>query len=191
MACVDGTTVTFDEAGGFRVKLKTNGGILPNGGTGPTDGLEGARRRIKQTTASSQVLNVAATGVFGYAITPILTFTNPSTVFPMMVTAQMTFSYAYQLFASVGTGGTLNVTGYTKVNGSVIANRSEKFANFDYGNLTVDKQFTHTEFIEVAAGGSFTLQSGQTWTSSTSGAAPYFFTAYSDIVAYGQISQNV
>ena len=178
MACVDGTTVTFDEVGGFRVKLKTGGGLLPNGGTGPTDGIEGFRRRSFQLISATSAIGgaAAAAGSYSYAATGNITFTNPSTVFPMIVTFTVDFAYDFQVLGGVGTGSSVSPTGYVQINGVDAYATGCKFATFNEGNETFANVLTLNYAQEVAIGGTVNISARQVWVAAGP-LSPLFYTA--------------
>jgi hypothetical protein len=106
----------------------------------------------------------APNGSYGpYATTSNLSFSNPSTIYPMVAVVRYSFSWDYQLYGDNGNGSSNTVHMQTGVNGSYTVSDTDKASTYDEGNMTFQQGKSITNFIEVPIGSTYTFQARQYW----------------------------
>lgn len=174
---------------GVSVTAKNNGLFMTTAGEIATKQTP-TRKSVVQTAASSNIAGAfAAPGTYGYASTGNIALTNPSAVYNMLAVVQWEFVYDFQIFGTTGNGSSVQVDGRFWYNG-VYGLESSKKSAYNAGNYTFYDKMFHIEYFEVPPSTTYTFAGSQIWTAAGA-LQPQFYSAYTNVHAYGLVMENV
>jgi len=129
-------------------------------------------------------------GPFSYSYTPVITYTNPSTVYPMLVFVTVRYHYGFQVRGN-GSNGSVSIIPLIVVNGAntPIGQIKDTLSNGTTAHKDTINMFTYNRFDVLAAGGTITYAAYQDWY--TINSDQFFYSASTVLEANGIIMPTV